>query len=380
MIRAAENLPQATYIDLVRTLFATLTTTIIMAASFVGVSALVIDQVRHPALIALASLGMLAAAARIAVLLLYRRTAEEDGLDFDTARRLERWFAIPYLSFAVIFGAFAAFSVLVVHADVRTLIIGLLFGYSAGVAAGLAMRPWISVTAVLAAVVPTIVASAFGRDINLWATGALLAIFLFGGVQNILNRYRAVVSKTNMHRLFVTLARQDHLTGLPNRLSLRERFESAGRTSAGSLMAVHCLDLDRFKPVNDQFGHPVGDLLLKAVSDRLVGLLRRDDFAARMGGDEFIVVQAGIAHADEADMLARRIVRAIAQPYSIQGHEVVIGTSVGFVLSPEFGTDLDKLVACADEALYEVKRSGGGVGAYRGPKPQFEARDRLSRA
>jgi diguanylate cyclase (GGDEF)-like protein len=178
-----------------------------------------------------------------------------------------------------------------------------------------------------------------------------------------------------MRRLFSTLARRDDLTGLPNRLSLRERFEEfAAQAGSGDMIAVHCLDLDKFKPVNDRYGHPVGDALLKAVSERLGGLLRRTDFAARMGGDEFIIVQTGIQHSDEADMLARRIVRSIAQPYSIEGHEITIGTSVGYALSPRHGNDLDRLVACADAALCQVKQGGGGIASFYEPLPEIELR------
>jgi diguanylate cyclase len=116
--------------------------------------------------------------------------------------------------------------------------------------------------------------------------------------------------------------------------------------------------------VNDAFGHPVGDALLRAVSDRLSGLLRQGDVAARIGGDEFVVMQTGATHPGEAELLARRIVREIARPFSIEGQHLEIGTSIGYAVSPTHGQDLDTLLACADVALCDIKRQGGGVCAY----------------
>jgi diguanylate cyclase (GGDEF)-like protein len=146
---------------------------------------------------------------------------------------------------------------------------------------------------------------------------------------------------------------------------LRERFDACVATSGPqATIAVHCLDLDRFKPVNDRYGHPTGDALLKAVSGRLQGLLRKSDFASRIGGDEFVVVQTEMAHAGEAQLLARRIARAIAQPFSIDGHEISIGTSIGYAEAAAAGADLDRLIAQADEALCGIKSRGGGIARF----------------
>ena len=107
-----------------------------------------------------------------------------------------------------------------------------------------------------------------------------------------------------------------------------------------------------------------GDALLRAVSERLNGLLRKGDIAARLGGDEFAILQTGASHPGEAELLARRIVREIAKPFSIDGHRITIGTSVGYALSPEHGDNLETLLARADEALCRIKSEGGGIAAY----------------
>ena len=100
------------------------------------------------------------------------------------------------------------------------------------------------------------------------------------------------------------------------------------------------------------------------MSGRLQGILRNGDFASRIGGDEFVVVQTEMAHAGEAQLLARRIARAIAQPYSIQGHDISIGTSIGYAEAVAAGADLDRLIAQADEALCGIKSKGGGIARF----------------
>ena len=380
MDKINERLPEGTYVELVASLFSTLLPTSIMTVSFVGCGMVVTSATPDPLLILLAIAGTLAAIARLTVLIVHRQHATSDALTPADARRFERRFASAYLSFALILGAFGARTFMVGTPQAHMLIIGLVVGYGAGVAAGLSLRPWISVPSIVIAVVPSILVALTFPDTAYRAVGALLAVFLAGGVESMLARYRLTARNVTMRHVFATLARSDPLTNLPNRLSLRERFnECVARSGESDAIAVHCLDLDRFKPVNDRYGHPVGDALLRAVSERLQSVVRRGDFASRIGGDEFVVVQTGVAHAGEADMLARRIARSIAQPYSIDGQEIVIGTSIGYALSSESGADLDGLIAHADEALCGVKRRSGGIAAYRPPPAvEIEVAERLS--
>lgn len=369
------HLPEGTYIELVASLFSTLLPTMIMTVSFAGVGFLVARDAQDLGLLAITIIGSIAALCRLAVLLLHRGRAADDRLTLADARRFERRYAVAYIAFALVLGSFGARGFLVAGPSAHMLIVGLLFGYGAGVAAGLSLRPWISVPSVLLAIVPTAIVALCHADPIYRAAGILLALFLGGGVQSMIARYRSTARQVTMRRLFGTLARSDHLTSLPNRLSLRERFDEVARPgTAPGMIAVHCLDLDRFKPVNDRYGHPTGDALLKAVSERLRSLLRRNDFAARIGGDEFVVVQTSLAHAGEAEMLARRIARAIVQPYAIDGHEIVIGTSIGYALSTTGGNDLDRLMTQADQALCAIKRSGGGIAPYRDTLPEEEMR------
>lgn len=368
------NLPGGTYVELVRSLFQTLLPTTIMAISFLAVGARLSWETGDRSLAFLTGVGAIAAIARFTVILVHRQRAAEEALDVATAKIFERRFAVVYFSFAILLGLFGARAFLVTRPETLMLVVGLLFGYGAGVAAGLSLRPWISVPSILIAIVPTIVVAWLSSDAIYRATGALFAVFLGGGVESMLRRFRSETKKITMRRQFSALARRDHLTGLLNRLSLREEFEAFGSDGDQGSLAVHCLDLDRFKPVNDRYGHPVGDMLLQAVSARLAGMLRRSDFAARLGGDEFVVVQTGVGQAGEADMLARRIARAIAHPFIVEGQQITIGTSVGYALSSEYGNDLERLLKCADEALCQVKREGGGVAKYIKALPDIQFR------
>ncbi|QDX25077.1 GGDEF domain-containing protein [Sphingomonas suaedae] len=370
MFASSKRLSEATYIAIVRSLFATLTPTVIMAMAFLGVGTLVALETRDPLLTLLIAGGAVAVVARLYVLLRYRLIALGNAFDLSAARHVEQLFAIPYLAFAAIFGAFSTRAFHVAGAESHMLVIGLVFGYAAGVAAGIFLRPWIALPSIAMAVIPTGAAALITLKPTYVAVGALLLLFLMGGIHSMLRNYRVATAEITARAAFATLARVDALTGLENRLSLREAYDRVmDRAGQDGFLVVHCLDLDRFKAVNDTHGHPVGDALLKAVSDRLRRVLREGDVAARIGGDEFVLLQAG-AHPGEADLLARRVARTVAESYSILGHQISIGTSVGYAIHPQHGRDLDELIARADEALLRAKRTGGGIAAYKSDAPR----------
>jgi diguanylate cyclase (GGDEF)-like protein len=131
--------------------------------------------------------------------------------------------------------------------------------------------------------------------------------------------------------------------------------------AGGDKLAVMCLDLDRFKAVNDTLGHPVGDALLKMVAERLKICVREEDIIARFGGDEFAVVQIGAEQPDSAAATARRIIEAVSAPYNIEDHQIVIGVSIGIAFAPDDGADPDMLLKNADLALYRAKCDGRGT-------------------
>jgi diguanylate cyclase (GGDEF)-like protein/PAS domain S-box-containing protein len=156
------------------------------------------------------------------------------------------------------------------------------------------------------------------------------------------------------------LAHSDKLTGLPNRALLYDRLEQAmvQAKRKRSRFALLYADLDGFKAVNDRHGHQTGDELLQAAARRLVSCVRESDTVARMGGDEFVILLSDLKHWEESSIVARKLLEAIGAPFSVGEIVCRIGISIGISIYPDNAEDVQKLISCADFALYEVKQSG----------------------
>jgi diguanylate cyclase (GGDEF)-like protein/PAS domain S-box-containing protein len=156
------------------------------------------------------------------------------------------------------------------------------------------------------------------------------------------------------------LAHYDALTDLPNRTLLEDRAAQALSRARRDKTRVGVLffDLDKFKPVNDRFGHDVGDLLLKEVARRVLVCVRESDTVARLGGDEFVVVLPEIAQTEDAVMVADKILAELNEPFEVSGHRIEIGASIGVAVYPEHARDEMELVKHADEAMYQAKAAG----------------------
>jgi len=165
------------------------------------------------------------------------------------------------------------------------------------------------------------------------------------------------------------MATHDELTGLANRALFRERLEQAlvHMQRYGEPFALLMLDLDRFKPINDTLGHPVGDEVLKETALRLQFCVRETDTVARLGGDEFAILQAQAMTQEEVGHLAQRILDSIATPLDINGHRIEIGTTIGVAFAPRDATDQDQLITKADQALYEGKKNGRNCYSFANP-------------
>ena len=175
------------------------------------------------------------------------------------------------------------------------------------------------------------------------------------------------------------MAHYDALTDLPNRVVFYEKMEELLRFGPNSAaFAVFSLDLDHFKNVNDMLGHPIGDRLLQAAAARMRSCVRETDMVARLGGDEFAILQATFDKAADISVLASRLIDTVGAPYQFDGHQVIVGTSVGIALAPADGTDPDQLIKNADLALYRCKADGGSV--YRFFEAEMDARMRERRA
>lgn len=172
--------------------------------------------------------------------------------------------------------------------------------------------------------------------------------------------YRRTREKQVADRRIRYLAQHDSLTGLTNRSKLIESLDGliVARVAEGRGLAVHFIDLDKFKEVNDSLGHDGGDFLLKAVSERLRGVSRPGDLVARLGGDEFVVVQDQVRAREQAEQFAGRLVETLAMPLQFNGHQILPSGSVGVAMAPENGTSSDRILKCADLALYASKAGG----------------------
>jgi len=206
-------------------------------------------------------------------------------------------------------------------------------------------------------------ASAYGAKIEQrWPDGRTITIertrLVDGGF---LDTVADVTEARNASAQIAHLARHDALTDLPNRTLLRERLDEMMRNARrGDRCAMLCLDLDRFKLVNDTLGHPIGDALLVAVAERLVSLVRHHDVVARLGGDEFSILVQHVTSDHAIEQLCRRIIDELTQPFEIAGHHIQIGASIGVETVEVDSLDPDTMLRDADLALYRAKSGGRG--------------------
>jgi len=182
----------------------------------------------------------------------------------------------------------------------------------------------------------------------------------YKGKRATVGSFMDITERKELEEKLAEMATHDHLTGLPNRLLLSDRL-AVGLAQArrnNTSLAVMMLDLDKFKTVNDTFGHGVGDEVLKAAGGRLIALVRRSDTVARMGGDEFVVLLPQIAKTEDAVRVAQKILETFREPFVVGAFQIFITTSVGIAIYPEDGEDIETLFRNADTAMYWAKEQG----------------------
>ena len=181
--------------------------------------------------------------------------------------------------------------------------------------------------------------------------------------------YLDVTQQRSDRDMVAHLIHHDALTDLPNWTLLQERLhQTLLRVRRGEVAALHFIDLDHFKPVNDRYGRSAGDLLLKAVAQRLKATVRSADTVARVGDDEFVVLQCDVNRPSGIAKLAYRLVESIRKPYEIDGHIIDVGASIGIAIAPRDGSEADGLIATAHDALYRAKQ--GDRGHFEGTDPE----------
>ncbi|HEY8587220.1 MAG TPA: diguanylate cyclase [Rhodanobacter sp.] len=182
-------------------------------------------------------------------------------------------------------------------------------------------------------------------------------------LQFVSTQVAAAIERKQVETRLHYLARHDQLTGLPNRELFHDRLrtELARAKRDHQRLAVLYLDLNQFKPVNDNHGHDVGDLLLREVATRLAKCVRESDTIGRIGGDEFVVLLTGIGLPEHATATAMKIAKTISRPFDVAGHRLEISVSVGVAIYPEHGQDDKALLRHADDAMYDAKRRAGNA-------------------
>jgi len=339
-----------------------------MGLVYIVVTALAAEAWHDFVYVTLAVAGAIVTAARMALILGYQHRRPTHFAQLAT---WERRYGLGSYAFAVLLAALNIHA-LGYHIPLLHLItVSLVFSFGAGIVSRISVRPLICVASLLIATVPTVTALAAHASISeagplhaeFFALEAVLVAMITGlSVATVRHLYRSAVQHHTAKHDLAQLATRDALTGLPNRLELRERFREriAAALASGTKLAIHFVDLDGFKGVNDSYGHLAGDAVLQQVSERLLGAVRNNDVVARLGGDEFLLLQSDVHHPDEAEMLARRIIKRLSAPYHVADMQMRISASIGIATAPDLGLDLEKLIACADAALYRSKNAGKG--------------------
>ena len=346
--------------DVYRALVAELSRTLI-PTSMMGITILVIggyafwNLVSIP--VALATLmGGAGSVAKVMTILLQTHklslSSELPGLE--ESRRWELAHTIMTITVSSSVSGLASLMFLSAYTQLDLLATALLFGYCAGVSTRLAPRPVIASAAMVIATVPAIIFTFMTGETSHRIVAIIFVFFLLGGIHSVMYIHHNSVRNISMRLDMEVLARNDPLTGLANRLGLREAFR---RTALNTrLLAIHCLDLDGFKDVNDNHGHASGDRVLNIVADRLKRIVPEGSTVARIGGDEFVVLQHIFHHVEEADELRNLLDTSLQLPFELPGVTVSMSGSVGTASSESLTADLDVMLSAADEMLYSCKR------------------------
>jgi diguanylate cyclase (GGDEF)-like protein/PAS domain S-box-containing protein len=199
-------------------------------------------------------------------------------------------------------------------------------------------------------------------DVEISSNGAMFAghKLIFCVCRDISERKKADEAIKRVNKQLMESSNHDIMTGLPNRRLLYEHFDIALASAQRNkkILATISLDLDKFKAINDAFGHDVGDKLLVAAADRMTSILRKTDTVARMGGDEFVVLLWDLDHKSTTVKVAQKILEGFRQPFSVDGHTLNNTVSVGVAIYPENGSNIEELLKSSDKSLYRVKESG----------------------
>jgi len=345
---------------LVSELASTITPSTIMGLTILGVGLFGYERLGSSALMLATISGSVASFAKVLVTMAHRRSNATKPATVEDAARWEMVHGLLTFLIAASVGLLTIAVFAYRDLSLQILATALLFGYSAGVAIRVAIRPFIAAIAILIAGLPATISVMLYGDTAHWLLAAMFVAFLVAAMQSVWHVYRTSTKQICLRLEMEHQARHDPLTGLRNRTALGETFRTLGSVE-DALTCVHCFDLDGFKSINDRFGHAAGDELLASIGARLKENMNQPNVAVRVGGDEFAILQPNLSHPGEADMLAKKIVDLLGKPYLIAGKEITIGISLGYTMARCGSAELQHMMAIADSASYRAKRNGGGI-------------------
>jgi diguanylate cyclase (GGDEF)-like protein len=278
---------------------------------------------------------------------------------------LERLYEVQAWAYALALGTLAMLVVLLSpHKELHVMACANAIGYVAGISGRNAGRPLVSVGQLVLCCFPMMLGLILTGNMIYMVLGVTMVLFSFAFVSIAQDTYLMLRESFTRAQDNADLAQEmrvfattDAVTGLANRAGLNSRMQGLLRPGVNAHAALFWLDLDRFKEVNDSLGHPMGDRLLIAISDRLRALVTEKDHVARFGGDEFVIVCPG-QDRSAATSFAEKLVHSVCQPVWIDNHAITISASVGIAIAPEDGVDGQSIMQRADLALYQAKVNG----------------------
>lgn len=297
---------------------------------------------------------------RLGILIAYRRSNNDNPAAPTAAVRWERLYGAFSIAMALVIGAILLTAFLRGDSGVRLLSSGVAIGICGGQSTTrVTCRPWIPFASGSVILGALAICALYWKDPYAPVLAGYVVLYFYTYIEACRHSARTILGRLVAENELAELARHDTLTGLANRMGFGEELERAFhalRRNGGGI-ALLMLDLDGFKAVNDELGHPAGDAVLREVADRLRRLSRQTDYLARIGGDEFAIVVTDRHDRESLAVYAQRLIGGLSQPFVLAGREVHIGVSIGVGMATRRGPrELTELLAIADAALYQVKK------------------------